>query len=287
MLEKLTHLQQRLLGGSIGAILSIIVIVFSQAPLFKPVAIGLIILTIAVAMWEFHQISYAKEQEPAVKLSIAAGVIYALAVALSTQYASLALLPEITLLAVVASFFAYYFRKGESPFLNLATTLFSFIYLAVPLSCMLSITYFFSLSGTQDGRWWIMYLLVVTKMTDTGAFFVGRRFGKQKLAPYISPKKTWEGAVGGLILAIITSFCLTVIAKLVGGNFDLSIWQSLWLGAGVGFLAEFGDLAESLLKRDGGIKDSNQLPGLGGILDIVDSLVFTAPFVYIFLKANT
>lgn len=287
MLNKLNHLQQRLLAGSLGAVLILFVITYSQVPAFKPIAIAFMIALIAVAMWEFHQISYAIEQEPAVRLSIWAGVAYALSVAISTQYASMSLLPEITLLASVISFFVYYFRKGESPFLNLATTLFSFFYLAVPLSCMLSITYFFTLNGTQDGRWWITYLILVTKITDTAAFFVGRRYGKQKLAPYISPKKTWEGAMGGLVMAVVVSFLFTSTTKIFGANFHMTIWQSLWLGAGVGLLAEFGDLAESLLKRDGGIKDSNRLPGLGGILDMVDSLVFTAPFVYIFLKAYT
>ena len=125
-------------------------------------------------------------------------------------------------------------------------------------------------------------------MTDTGGFFIGKKFGKEKLAPYISPKKTWEGALGGFVAAIFSSIAVVFFASIFDPEaFGLTLWQSIWLGAGIGICAQIGDLSESLLKRDGGIKDSNQVPGLGGMLDIVDSLVFSAPLVYIFLKVYT
>lgn len=285
--NKLNHIQQRLLGGSISAIIALTIIFLSQVPAVKPFAIGFIIFAIAMAIWEFHQISYAKNLEPATSLAISAGAIYALSVALSTQYAFFGLLPEVVLLVSFIVFFLYFFAKTNSSFLNLAATLFSFVYLAIPLSCMIAVTYFFTLSGTQDSRWWIAYLVITTKMTDTAAFTIGRRFGKQKMAPYISPNKTWEGALGGLFMAVACSFLIMLAGKIFGASFNLSLGESVWLGAAIGILAQFGDLAESLLKRDAGIKDSNHLPGLGGVLDIVDSLVFTSPLVYIFLKATS
>ncbi len=284
--NKLNHLQQRIIGGGVAALAALILILLSQAPAFKPITVALIAGIIGASMWECLQIAYAKNLQPAGKLCIGAGVLYALAVALNTQYAQFNCLPEIVLLGSLLSFFIYYFVKGQSPFLNLASSVFCFAYLAVPLSCIISITYFFSQSGAQDGRWWIAYLLGVTKMTDTAAFIIGRKFGRQKLAPYISPNKSWEGALGGFCVAIGMSVVMTLAAKIAGADFSLTLWQSVWLGAGIAILAELGDLAESLLKRDGGIKDSNRLPGLGGILDIVDSLVFTAPLVYIFLKSQ-
>jgi len=262
-------------------------IFFSQNEKFIPITMGFIIFAIAFSMWEFHQIAHAVDIKPAARLTISVGVLYALSVGLSTQYPSLALLPQMTLLTSLVAFFAYYFRKGDTPFVSIAANLFSFVYLAVPLSCMLGITYFFPNNALQDNRWWIAYLLIVTKTTDTAAFIIGRKYGKQKMAPYISPNKTWEGAFGGLLFAIGISFIMTAFAKIIHARFDLTLWESLWVGALMGLLAELGDLAESLLKRDGGIKDSNRmLPGLGGVLDIVDSLVFTAPFLYIFLKAT-
>src|SRR5262249_52359659 len=94
-----------------------------------------------------------------------------------------------------------------------------------------------------------------------------------------SPKKTWEGAISGFVAALGTSVLLRQLLPL-----DLALWQALFLGCCISILAQFGDLAESLLKRDMNLKDSNQVPGIGGVLDILDSLVFTSPFIYLFLK---
>lgn len=281
----MTPLKQRLTLSSIVTLAALLIIFLSSVPAFKPIFACAIAASIGMAMWELNNIARAKGLKPAEKLGITLGVVYALSVALSTQYLWAKLLPELMLLFSLLSIFLYYFAKGVSPFMNLSATVFSIAYLAVPLSCMILIAYFFDQTKEQDGRWWLLYLVAVTKMTDTGGFFIGKNFGKQKLAPYISPKKTWEGALGGLCCAIATSLLIKVIAFLFNASFSLTLWQSLWLGAGIGIVAQCGDLAESLLKRDGGIKDSNQLPGLGGMLDIVDSLVFSAPLVYIFLKA--
>lgn len=287
ILAQMSPLKQRLFLSGAATIIAFMCIYLSQVPAFKPIFALFIATTIGLAMWELNNIARAKGLQPAETLGITSGVIYAFSIALSTQYASLQMLPDFVLLLSFLGIFLYYFYKGESPFLNLSATVLGIAYLAVPLSCMISIAYFFSDSSVQDGRWWLLYLVAVTKMTDTGGFFIGKQFGRQKLAPYISPKKTWEGALGGFCSAIATSLVIKFITTLVGGNFSLTLWQSIWLGAGIGIVAQVGDLAESLLKRDGGIKDSNQLPGLGGMLDIVDSLVFTAPLVYIFLKTQT
>lgn len=282
---EMSQLQQRLLMSGIGTLLALIVIYFSQVPLFKPVFTAAIAAVVCIAMWELYQISLPKGLKPAQNIGISFGAIYVCAVALGTQYQSVGMLPELVLLFALMSFFLYYFLKGSSPVLNLPATVFGIVYLAVPLACMVRIVYFFDQDGLQDGRWLLFYLIAVTKMTDIGGFVIGKRFGKEKLAPYISPKKTWEGALGGFSAAICTSLLIYLCAKVFGiESFPLTLWESLWLGAGIGIFAQFGDLSESLLKRDGGIKDSNHLPGLGGMLDIVDSLVFSAPLVYIFLK---
>lgn len=285
MLRQLNPFQQRLAVGALGTVLTLIVVLLSPVPAFKPVFTAAIAATICVAMWELYQIFRAKGLEPAAKAGITFGAIYAISVAIGTQYAWAKMLPEFVLLLALLSCFLYYFSRGSSPLQNLSATIFGIAYLAVPLGCLIRIAYYFDQTGAEDGRWWLIYLLAVTKMTDTGAFFIGKRFGKEKLAPYISPKKTWEGALGGFITAIVSSVAIKLLSSIfASGDFGLTLWQSVWLGAGIGIFAQFGDLSESLLKRDGGIKDSNILPGLGGMLDIVDSLVFSAPLVYIFLK---
>lgn len=284
----MTPLQQRLAVSGIGTLLSFIVIFMAPVAAFKPIFTFAIGATVCVAMWELYRIFKAKGLEPAAKAGIIFGALYIAAVSISTQYQSADTLPEFILLIALLSCFLYYFSRGKSPLQNLSATVFSIAYLAVPLSCMIRIVYFFGEGSIQDGRWWLLYLLVVTKMTDTGGFFVGKKFGREKLAPYISPKKTWEGALGGFIAAILSGIALMLIASVFDpGAFKLTIWQSIWLGAGIGICAQIGDLSESLLKRDGGVKDSNQVPGLGGMLDIVDSLVFSAPLVYIYLKVHT
>lgn len=284
-LKQMTPFQQRLALGGIGSLLTLIIIFMAPVPAFKPIFTLAIGATICVAMWELYQIFRAKGLEPASKAGITFGALYTIAVAISTQYLSAEMLPQFVLLISLLSCFFYYFIRGKSPLQNLSATIFSIAYLAVPLACMIRIAYFFNQNGPQDGRWWLLYLLVVTKMTDTGGFFFGKKFGKEKLAPYISPKKTIEGALGGFFAGIFSSIAIMFLASIFDSDgFELTLWQSIWLGAGISICAQIGDLAESLLKRDGGIKDSNQMPGLGGMLDIVDSLVFSAPLVYIFLK---
>lgn len=288
ILKQMTPLQQRLTVSGIGTLLSLIVIFMALVPAFKPIFTLAIGATVCIAMWELYQIFRAKGLEPATKAGITFGALYIIAVSISTQYKFAQMLPEFVLLVSLLSCFLYYFTRGKSPLQNLSATVFSIAYLAVPLSCMIRIVYFFGENPIQDGRWWLLYLLVVTKMTDTGGFFVGKKFGKEKLAPYISPKKTWEGALGGFVAAILSGIAVMFFASVFDpGAFGLTLWQSIWLGAGIGICAQIGDLSESLLKRDGGIKDSNQVPGLGGMLDIVDSLVFSAPLLYIFLKVYT
>lgn len=284
-LTKMNPLQQRLIVSSIGIALMLIIIWLSAAPVFKPVFAIAIAAIIGTAMWEFYEIARQKGLETVKPVGIAFATLYVFAVVLNTQYPEAKELPDIVLLSALIGCFLYFFIKGSSPIINLSATFFGIAYLAVPLSCMLRVAYFFSQSGTQDGRWWLFYLIAVTKITDTGAFFFGKQFGRNKLTPYISPKKTWEGALGGLLAAIAGSALIKVTADWIGsGAFVMSFGQSLFLGLAIGLLAQCGDLAESLLKRDGGVQDSNRLPGLGGMLDIVDSVVFTAPLVYIFLK---
>jgi phosphatidate cytidylyltransferase len=140
--------------------------------------------------------------------------------------------------------------------------------------------HFVLLRGVPDGRDWVLLALLTVWITDTGAYFVGRPLGRHKLAPQISPGKTWEGAAGGQIAGFVA------VAGLAQA-FDLGIdaMHVVALGLIIPTVAQIGDLAESALKRGLGIKDSSGLvPGHGGLLDRMDSLLFAAPAVYWYLK---
>jgi phosphatidate cytidylyltransferase len=130
--------------------------------------------------------------------------------------------------------------------------------------------------GDALGRSWLLFALLVTFATDTGAFFTGRAVGRHPMAPGISPGKTWEGAAGGFLLALLAALALAQFLEL-----GLALWQTGAIGAAVGVVAQGGDLLESKLKRLSQVKDSGSIiPGHGGILDRLDSLVAAVPTVY-------
>jgi phosphatidate cytidylyltransferase len=140
------------------------------------------------------------------------------------------------------------------------------------------LTYIYLLRSLHDGWIWLIFMLACTWACDTAAFFVGTAFGKRKIAPVLSPKKSLEGAIGGLVGSVLTSYLFAYIYPF------LSVPKMILLGLLVGVAAEVGDLLESAFKRQAGIKDSSMLiPGHGGILDRIDSSLFTAPLVYYFV----
>lgn len=286
-ISTMSNFQQRLTVGGIGIILMLGSIYFSFSPYFQPFFLLFISGIIGSAVWEYYHLATSKGYHPLQTGGIIFSVVYLFSLFLSTQTPFAEQLPNLTLGVALMSFFLYYFVKGNDPIVNMAITVFGLAYLTVPLGCLISINYYFPQESLYDGRLYLLYLLTVSKMTDTGAYFSGKRFGTRKLAPYISPKKTWEGAIGGLSAAVCSSVAFLLILRLFNSDIGfLTFTQSLWLGALISLTAQFGDLAESLLKRDCGAKDSNHLPGLGGALDIVDSLVFTLPLMYIFLKLH-
>jgi phosphatidate cytidylyltransferase len=145
------------------------------------------------------------------------------------------------------------------------------------------LSYWLNLRGLADGRNWVYLAMLTTFANDTSAFFIGRAKGKHKLAPTISAAKTWEGAIGGLICAILAAIVIAMVLNLIS-PFTFKYWQIILLGFLVSLFAQLGDLVESLLKRNTGVKESgNLLPGHGGILDRFDSLIFVGAVVYYYV----
>lgn len=122
--------------------------------------------------------------------------------------------------------------------------------------------------------------IFVPKCCDTGAYFTGRLLGRHQMAPVLSPKKTWEGAAGGLIASVLAAIGINRLGPALADD-----WLAAGFGATVGLAGLLGDLAESLIKRDCRRKDASQvMPGFGGVLDVVDSIIFAAPVAYWWLK---
>jgi len=216
---------------------------------------------------------------------------------LSVLFLVAAMLPEQRLLileaslggALLISFPLLFFReKLDGAMVDWALTLAISIYLGWSMSFFLLLRgYNTGVILPSDGSWvflprgawWVVFVLLGVWGFDAAAFFTGRQFGRHKLAPRISPAKTWEGAIGGLVLAIIAALLLTV--KPLGVPWFLAILLGILLSVA----AVLGDLAESLIKRQTQVKDSGQImPGHGGMLDRLDSLIFAVIVVYVFAQ---
>ncbi|MBQ9245283.1 phosphatidate cytidylyltransferase [bacterium] len=192
------------------------------------------------------------------------------------------LIPLVLLLGTIGSFLAVLFR-GRQPYIaNVATTILGFLIAWMPCHiCLIrqmgpDVT-LFNITFKQ-GLYFLLFIFFVIMVTDIGAYYFGVRFGKHKLSPVISPKKTIEGAVAGIICAIITGL---IIGALIG----MSLYHAFVLSLIVTVMAQLGDLSESLIKRDAGVKDSgHSLPGHGGFLDRADSYLFSVPIAYYYIK---
>ncbi len=189
---------------------------------------------------------------------------------------------NIILGALVFLLFLEHFVKKNNPISSISISLMGIFYVIVPLSFLLKIT-LIPFGGNFSGRWWIVFLILVTKGGDVGAYFIGKMAGKRFLAPSISPKKTYEGLIAGILSSVGVSFALIYLTPQAKVVFNPAWAYALVLGVALAIIGLLGDLAESLIKRDAEVKDSNKVKGFGGFLDMFDSLIFTAPAFYLFL----
>ena len=202
------------------------------------------------------------------------GIIWTLLFILSPHFNYDFLIPILLTSSVVLPLILLLFRqRKEAAFAGWAWTVAGILYIGWLLSHLVA------LRNLDGGRDWIFLALFTNFGSDTVAFLIGRALGRHRLAPAISPRKTWEGAVAGVVGAIIASLILAVLL-----NLPINYGQAVLLGLAVSIFGQFGDLAESLLKRNMGVKDSGKLlPGHGGLLDRLDSVVFAGVVVYYYV----
>jgi len=233
-------------------------------------------LVVLLGVYELHGMMLHNGYHPLIAISLLLSLLFLVAAMFPEQRS---LLLEVGLAVALLVTFPLLFsrKKLDGAMVDWSLTISIAIYLGWPMSLFPLIRGY--QVGISNGFWWLLTLLLGTWGFDTGAFFVGHFLGRHKLAPTISPGKTWEGAFGGLVF--------TIAAALLFAMWPLGIpwYLALLLGVLLAVAATLGDLAESLIKRQTHVKDSGQImPGHGGILDRVDSLIFGVIVVYFFAQ---
>ena len=229
--------------------------------------------------YEFYRMASLDRREPLMYL----GLAWSLALVLSPHYHDS--YPYLLPLAITAAILTSLLcslrrRRKEKAFHDWAWVTGGAFYVGWMLSYWLSLR---GLQPLEAGRNWVYLALLTTFANDTGAYFIGRARGKHRLAPAISPAKTTEGALGGLACSIIAAIAIATVLNLLA-PFSFAYWQIILLGLIIGVFAQLGDLVESLLKRNTGLKQSGGLlPGHGGVLDRFDSLIFVGPLAYYYV----
>ena len=238
---------------------------------------SIVVIIIGLGLYEFFNM-ISKKDIPVYKYF---GIIIGCLLPITT-YLQLRKTAEIEFMLITAVCLAVFLlqftrRKTENALIGIATTIFAIFYISWFLSFMIKLKIYPPLE--MNGSFLVLYLLIVTKSGDIAAYFFGTALGKHQLIPRISPKKSVEGTIAGLI----TSFAMAILFK--GLLPSVSMGHIFVIGFLLSAVSQIGDLSESLIKRDCKVKDSGAIfPGLGGILDLADSLLFATPIFYFYLR---
>lgn len=271
-------LLKRFITGSVLAFGSMALVIWS--PVLFMIEIGIICL---VGLKEFLGLTgrERKQQKPLLYTTFFASFIYLIGIYFLSDDKLFYLVAFLIIMMLVIHLMRRNFETTYFSDINIAV--FGFIYIVCFLTFLNLIrkidgSFIIGHFEVDAGACFVIYLIFITACCDIGAFFVGKYLGRNKLWPLVSPNKTIEGAVGGII-------CSIAIAYFLGGFLGIEIYMRVILGFTLSVAALLGDLFESLLKREADVKDSgNVLAGHGGILDRFDSYFFTAPLMYILIK---
>lgn len=275
ILNLLNNTALRFITGSIIFFLVLACVIAGGIPLML-----LVMFVVFIGSKEYVSILQKKGFRPFLKLIIAADICFVIL----TAFKRFDLVPVVLTLGTIGAF-TLVLCKGRQPYIaNVATTILGFIY-GGWLPCYIILLRQLNQDSLglltirmNAGLGFLLLLFFTIFMTDLGGYLFGSKFGKTPLAPVVSPKKTVEGAIGGSLLAIAA-------AMVIGFVIHIEWYQSLIAGLLITVFAQIGDLAESLIKRDAGVKDSgNSLPGHGGFLDRADSYLFSTPVAYFYFN---
>jgi phosphatidate cytidylyltransferase len=247
-----------------------------------PVVAVVIALLIGSGIWEFYNLTENKGLRPYKYYGIIAGAFLSVGVYLieakSIPFNSSEFQLIVLFLILVTVLIKCACKKdGSSVIINTSVTMLGILYISTMFNFIIKIRY---ITQADAGKGWVMSLFIITKTSDISAYFVGTKFGRHKLIPRISANKSIEGAIGSIVGSVAVSIILTQFFLK-----ELSVMSGVLLGVLLSLTGQAGDLVESLMKRDAQAKDSGKfVPGLGGVLDFMDSLLFTAPVMYLFMR---
>lgn len=269
---KMSNLATRVIVALFGIPLIIIVSILGKIPfLIFVLFIGL------VSFFEFSKMLSRRRFYPNLIigfLSVAFIIINSFYQFISFEMLSLIIVPVLLL--------AELFRKSESAIANIGASLIGVFYIGLFASALILIREYYGDSYFlyDQGGYIIIAVLATIWICDSAAYFIGSATGKHKILTRVSPHKSWEGGIAGFVFSIITM----VVAQIIALNF-ISMQDAIAIGFIVGVFGQAGDFVESLLKRDANVKDSSSLiPGHGGIFDRFDSLLFSAPIIYLYME---
>jgi phosphatidate cytidylyltransferase len=257
----------------IYTVLFVVPLLYAAIRFFPPLVFtGIVAVAGCLALHELYRLCFQVRRQP---LTVGIGLAGCVALIISPHEPGMALPSLLVSLIAILSIPLLIRTPLDQSVKDAALALTGMMYIGLTLGYLVAVRLL------QQGEWLLFFLLLVTWAADTGAYYVGTLYGQRRLAPRISPKKTIEGLAGGLFAALLIAFAArwTFLS-------DLSNWDGLVLALLLTVAGLWGDLVESTIKRSVGVKDSGGLlPGHGGMLDRLDSLLFTAPTFYYYVTA--
>ena len=236
---------------------------------------GFIALILGLAAWEYDRIMRTGGFKPATVLVVGGAVLIVVMRAID-GFTSAGWIISLILLASLAYHLVEFERGDSHSATDFGITVGGALYLGWIGA------YLISLRALPDGKWWVLVVLPAVWFADSGAYLIGSRFGRHKMTPRLSPKKSWEGYLGGILFSVVGTALLAVaLRNWLVSDMAITAWSGAWIGLMMAAITPLGDLGESMFKRQVGLKDLGKLlPGHGGVFDRIDSWLWAGVIGY-------